>query len=493
MRIDMSYPVHHRVCIRQFPMPCYSRSFLVAILVVSGIRPALAAGLADPFDSDALRAAGPADSVSGSLSTACRTRGDNAPLALAEIVDVALCNNPQTRLAWANARAQAAQVGVAEGAYLPTLSLNAGRSRNTTDLGTRITYNQTTATLSASYLLYDFGGRAATLESARQLMTALTATQDATLQSVFLAAVQAYYQWYAFEASVVAARESERASAESFKAAEARYRIGTGTPADRLQAQTAASQATLTRIQAEGNARTALGILANAMGLDAHEAPAIAPPADAAPDAAFERNLAELIAAAKRARPDLIAAEAQVEAARAGIDAVRAEGMPSISLNAGNSYNNTDTTGTTRGTSIGVTLTVPLFTGFNSTYRVRSAEAQLEAKSAQRDQLARQVSLDVWRDYYALTTSIESVRASGDLVASAEASAKVATGRYKAGVGGILELLNAQSALASARQQNIQALYNWRIAKAALAQAMGQLGFDEVEAAATPSQKANPL
>ena len=373
-----------------------------------------------------------------------------------------------------------------------TLSLTAGRSRNTTDAGTRVTYNQTTAALSASYLLYDFGGRAATLESARQLMAALAATQDATLQSVFLAAVQAYYQWYAFEAVVVAARESERASTESFKAADARYRIGTGTPADRLQAQTAASQATLTRIQAEGNARTALGILANAMGLDAHEAPAIAPPADAAPDAAFERNLAELIAAAKRTRPDLIAAEAQVEASRAGIDAVRAAGMPSLSLNAGNSYNNTGTAGTTRGTSIGVTLTVPLFTGFNSTYRVRNAEAQLEAKSAQRDQLARQVSLDVWRNYYALTTSIESVHASGDLVASAEASAKVAAGRYEAGVGGILELLNAQSALASARQQNIQALYNWRIARAALAQAMGQLGFDEVEAAATPSQKANP-
>ena len=81
-------------------------------------------------------------------------------------------------------------------------------------------------------------------------------------------------------------REAERAATESFKAAEARYRIGTGTPADRLQALTAAAQATLTRIQAEGNARSAIGTLANAMGLDAQAAPPLAPPAETRPDAA---------------------------------------------------------------------------------------------------------------------------------------------------------------------------------------------------------------
>lgn len=464
---------------------------LLASCVLCAGQTALAAGVADPFDTDALHAAGPGDSLGDTLKATCRTAAGSALMTLTDVIDRALCNNPQTRLAWANARAQAAQVGIAESAYLPTLSATAGRSRNTSNSGTSVTYNQTTMALSASYLLYDFGGRAATLDNARQLMAALGATQDATLQSVFFAAVQAYFQWHATEAAVGAARESEYASRESLKAADARYRIGSGTPADRLQAQTATSQATLTRIQAEGNARTARGVLANAMGLDAQDAPAIAAPAEAVPDAAFERNLGELIAAAKRARPDLIAAEAQVKAAQAGIDVARATGMPSISLNAGNNYNDLSMTGTTRGTSIGVALSIPLFSGFETTYRVRSAEAQLEARTAQREQLAKQVSLDVWRSYYALTTSIESVRAGTDLVASAEASEKVATGRYKAGVGGILDLLNAQSALASARQQNIQALYNWRIAKAALAQSMGQIGFDQIESATTPSKKAN--
>jgi outer membrane protein TolC len=68
----------------------------------------------------------------------------------------------------------------------------------------------------------------------------------------------------------------------------------------------------------------------------------------------------------------------------------------------------------------------------------------------------------------------------------------VATGRYKAGVGAILDLLNAQSALANARQQNIQAIYTWRIAKAALAQSIGQLDFDQLAPVATSPQKATP-
>jgi TolC family type I secretion outer membrane protein len=445
--------------------------------------------LDDPFDVTALHAATPGNSADGNLNAPCRATVSNAPLTLAEVVDHALCNNPQTRIAWANARAQAAQVGIGESAYLPTLSLSAGRSRNATDAGTRITTHQTNGELSVSYLLYDFGGRAATLENARQVMAALAATQDAVMQSVFFSAVQAYYQWCASEAAITAARESERASLESLKAAETRYRIGAGTPADQLQAQTAAAQATLARIQAEGNARIALGILSNVMGLDAQVTPVLAPPVNSTPDATFERNLDELITAAKRARPDLAAAEAQVRAAQAGIDAARAAGRPSISLTAGTGYTDSGLSGTMRSNSIGVTLSIPLFSGFNTTYRVRSAESQLEAKSAQRELIAKQVSLDVWRSYFTLTTSIASVRASANLVASAAASEKVAAGRYKAGVGGILDLLNAQSALASARQQNIQALYNWRIAKAALAQSIGQIGFDQIESGTMPSKK----
>jgi len=90
----------------------------------------------------------------------------------------------------------------------------------------------------------------------------------------------------------------------------------------------------------------------------------------------------------------------------------------------------------------------------------------------------------VWKAYQSLVTGTQAVTSSTDLVASASASERVTLGRYKAGVGNILDLLTAQTALANARLQHIQALYNWYIAKATLAQAMGQLDFSALEPSA---------
>ncbi len=458
-----------------------SLGLALTAVTVAAAAPAVAA---DPFATEVLAAdaagtslARPLESPGSRRLQPCQWQPQAAPLSLAEVVDRALCNNPQTREAWANARFQAAQVGVAQSAYLPSASLSLSSSVNTASgsssapqgmVSGEPSYNQTSATLALNYLLYDFGGRAAALETARQLMTAVNASQDAMLQSVFLATVQAYYQWYAAQALVAAARESERVSQESLKAAQYRYQVGTATPADQLQARTAVSQATLVRIRAEGDVSSAQGGLANAMGLPADQVIAVAPPAQALPD---------LIAAAKRLRPDLAAAEAQVLAAKAGIDAARATGMPSLALYANSSDMRNSAFGPTRGNALGIAINIPIFTGFNTTYQIRAAEAQVDVKAAQRDRIALQVALDVWRAYNALVTESQAVRAAADLLASAEASEKVAQGRYRAGVGGILDLLSAQSALASARQQHIQELYNWRLARVSLAQAIGQLDF----------------
>ena len=73
------------------------------------------------------------------------------------------------------------------------------------------------------------------------------------------------------------------------------------------------------------------------------------------------------------------------------------------------------------------------------------------------------------------TTATQTLRTSADLLASAEQSERVALGRYKAGVGTILDLLNAQSALAAARVQCIQAQLDWNVSRASLARAVGTL------------------
>lgn len=455
-------------------MPLKGSQFLLACCLGAAPFAVAAAGLGDPFDTQAMAPARPSPAQSGrGTDVPCAVAAPTGALTAVEVADLALCNNPQTREVWANARAQAALVGVARSAWLPSLDGKGTAGRNWVEgRGT----NQNTASLTLSWLLFDFGTRSANVENARQLLAAFAATQDATVQQIFLTALQSYYAAQATRAAVDASREAERASHESFLAADTRYKVGVATPVDRLQAQTAWSQATLNRIRAEGDARNALGTLANVMGFDANQALALADFPAALPEAAFERDINALIDEARRRRPDLKAAEAQVNAARANVDVARASGLPTVSLAAGPTWQELGGRSTNGGV-VGVTLSLPIFSGINTTYRVRNAEALVETREAQRERIRQQVALDVWKAYQSLVASTQALKTSADLVASAEASERMALGRYKAGVGSILDVLNAQSALASARQQRIQATLDWNVYRAALAQSMGALDY----------------
>ena len=398
------------------------------------------------------------------------------PITLAEVADTSLCNNPQTSEVWASTRVQAAQLGIAKSAYLPSVTANlstglsvsnpeSSRSNPSMNLGSN---------LAASYLLYDFGNRNANLENARQLLLAASASQSSVVQTILLNATVSYYQVQANIAALEAALQAERASEESFKAADARYRAGVATPADKLQAQTAYAQLTLTRITSEGNLQIAYGNLVNVMGLPANQKVVLAANTSN-PPANIMEDVNTLIEQAGTRRPDLVASEAQLKAAQASIDASKAAAKPTISISTSNSLQDGSQLNSSNNSTLGLTVSIPLFAGYAPTYRIRAAEATADLRAAQRDRLRLQISLDVWTAYQNLRTALESVLAADALVSSAEQSYRVALGRYKAGVGNIIDTLTAQSALANARQQKIQAALNANIARATLAQAMGAL------------------
>ena len=201
-----------------------------------------------------------------SVADACANKTYDKPLSLVDVTEAALCHNPQTKEVYASAKVQAAQVGVARSLFFPSVTDTVSTSENKT----RTTnYSNVTNKIVASYLLYDFGSRDATLENANQLLRAASATQNATVQNVLLSAVNAFYQVHASKAILNASIETERLYQESFKSAEAKYIAGVATPADKLQAQTSFANATLTKIKNEGTLKVAYGNLANIMGVPA--------------------------------------------------------------------------------------------------------------------------------------------------------------------------------------------------------------------------------
>ena len=407
-----------------------------------------------------------------SVTDACGTKTYDKPLSLVDVTEAALCHNPQTKEVYATAKAQAAQVGIARSLFFPSVTDTVSTSENKTR---STNYSNVTNKIVASYLLYDFGSRDATLENTNQLLKAASATQNATVQNVLLSAVNAFYQVHASKAILNASIETEHLYQESFKSAEAKYIAGVATPADKLQAQTSFANATLTKIKNEGTLKIAYGNLANIMGVPASMRLEIADAKlDTIPDM-IDQDIEALIEQARSQRPDLIASEAQLKASLAKIEAAKADSKPTVSMSLSNTHSDDSNAAFTNNSAIGLNVSIPLFGGYKPTYLIRSAEATAELNASQRDQLKLQVSLDVWTAYQNLKTANESITASNVLVLSAEESSRVALGRYKEGVGNIIDTLNAQSALANAKQQKIQSVLNWNIARTTLAQSIGVL------------------
>jgi outer membrane protein len=401
-------------------------------------------------------------------------------LTLADVVDLSLRNNPATRASWYQARAAADLLGSARGQYYPTIDGGATLSRTKPAATTSVASGQRTQygpSISLNYLLLDFGGRSGSIERARQSLFAASLSHNATLQNTVLQAESAYFTYMATLALLGAERSAIAEAQANLTAAQQRYKVGLATIADVLQAKTALSQEQLNLETTEGNLQAARGGLAAALGLPANLPFDLAPLPGPIPVGTLSQSVDSVINEALRNRPDLAAARAQAASAAAEVRVARSAEFPSLTLgsNAARTYS---TSQVFAGPSYGVTLglSIPVFNGFSHQYDVSAARAQADAISALADQTRQQVVTQVFVSYYALQTAEARVATADDLLTSALQSVQVAAGRYREGVGSIIDLLTAQTALANARAQQVQSRWQWYSSLAQLARDAGVLG-----------------
>ncbi|WP_322077189.1 TolC family protein [Burkholderia cepacia] len=414
-------------------------------------------------------------------------------LHLDEAIDRALCNNPKTREAWANVKVEAANVGAAKAAYLPSVTANWQRIKDNsvTDItghpALSSAYRSTVGaeSVSLNWVLYDFGGRRAALTSARALLTAARANQDSQLEAVFEKTATDYYAAQAAVGKQATAVESERAARDSFDVAQTRVNRGIAAISDQLQAQTSYAQATFNRVKAESDLAVALGTLATDMGIRPDQQ-LILPDVDDGiqPDTEFNESVAALIDDVERQHPSVKAARAQRDAALEKVKQVRSQGLPNLNFVAKYSRNNQPVSlglgepqfpATGHDWYFGIQVQIPLFEGFGRSYQISAAKAQAEAQQYALDEAVQKVGLDVWTTYQTLIANGRNVGNTVSILDVAQRSFDAALKRYRVGVGSIVELLNAQSALADARKQRVQALTDWRAARLQLAARMGRL------------------
>jgi len=404
-------------------------------------------------------------------------------LTLADAVDIALENNPATRVSWAQARASADLYGASRGALYPALSLTGALTRSRSIAvpgrlaGERTQYGPS---LNLSYLVFDFGGRSGAIESARQVAIAADLAHNAAVQNTILQVEGSVFSYLSTRALRDAQRTALAEATANLAAANDRHDVGLATIADVLQARTAQSQTELDLETLEGQLQVTRGALAVAMGLPAYTALDL--PDEPAPDStaihAVTASVDSLIDVATDNRPDLMEARAQARQAEAQLAEAHSAGLPSIALTAVGGYTASDLSGFAGNSyTLNLGLSIPLFTGFATTYDEHAARSQVDAANARVELTRQQIALEVFTSYYSVRTAGQRVRTSADLLASASQSEQVAHGRYTEGVGSIIDLLVAQSALASARAQAVQARWQWRTALAQLAHDVGLLGI----------------
>ena len=464
-------------------------------------------GMVDPFATD--RKVSPAPNqrwipeqplpqVSPPISMQSLPAELNRPLSLAELTEIALSLNVRTRQAWLQARVEAAQSGIDHAGDFPQINgLISDRIARTVSGtsglqgGSIIDQRGNAAsvaqggrpysvfttygpTLSLSYVLFDFGKRAADKEATGYRLLAANLAQNRALQDVAFQVEQAYYRVLGFEQLVRATRESLKNFQTALDATQRRHDSGLATIADVYRSETQVGQAQLVLSRNEGELSKARGLLAATVGLPVNFALQLQPMSGQLPVAEIDQSMADLLTDAKANRPDLVAAEARARAARATARAETRLGLPTltfVSQYARQIY--TSALSAQDAYVFGLNLNIPIFSGFGDTYRVRRREEEAKVADAARDLVYTQTEQDVWQAYFDLQTAATSLSSTANLVKSASQSADAAVARYKGGVGSLLDLITAQLDDTNAKVQEIQSRLDWYQALARLNFALG--------------------
>ena len=402
-------------------------------------------------------------------------------LTLMSAVEHVLCKSPLLNQALLLVDEQQAGVDLARAAYRPRVSAFAEVASNripSSNSGSGSLSSSLTGSLGVSWVLYDAGVRNANLEQSRQLLASARSAQHVSSINAVNEALRLYVEAATAWARLEALRDTETVARQSLEAAEAKHAAQVASLSEKLQAQTALAQATLDRVRAEGVWETARGLLAVAMGFAVDTPLSLAPISAAFPAISARGALDNWIADARRDHPRVRVARADVLALKARVDAVRAEGKGNVQLSLG--AGSTRDLGTPGGRfehslSGYVVASIPLFNHTEQQARETQALAQVASREAALTQVERDVESDLWRNARLLETEAQNLNAAKMLLRAASQSYQITFGRYKAGVGSILELISTQVALSNARSQLTQAQLGHAQARLRLEVASGRV------------------
>jgi outer membrane protein TolC len=406
-------------------------------------------------------------------------------LTLDEAVRNGLEYNPSIKQAAEKIGAQAAVVRQQLAAYYPTLSssnaLQYG-TQSSSGISAQTVFMQTQASL--NFTLYNFGKREGTVQSARETLDATRYNLKTTADTVVLGVKQAYYSYLQARALVRVGEETLRDRELIVRQARAFFEVGTRAKIDVTRAESNFYNAQSGLIAAQNSMKVAWVSLKNAMGLPdlpEQRLPEITTAqVESFAITAFPLSLEQARAQAFKIRPDLLSFDAQLKAQDQTIATNRRGHLPDIIFDASHGWRNSGNGESAlsniplhRGWQTKVSLNIPIFDGFRTTYKVEESVRTYYSIRAAAEQQKQQVALEVEQGYANVVSAQEKIKASGAAEQAAKENLELANGRYQVGVGSIIEVTDAQQLNVQAEVDYVNSLYSYKVAEAQLLKAVG--------------------
>jgi len=397
-------------------------------------------------------------------------------LRLDDCVRLAVAQNPVRAASRSAIEAARHGVGEARAPYYPTADFGTGFSRwqrhafLPADLQSYIPVDVIGPTddwfmsVYAHYVLFDSGARRAGLKAARALETSASADDEETLRNLVAQVEQSYFQLLGVEAELDAARKSRVRAGEHLRLAQERKAAGSVPLLDVLRAEVEVSNADLSIIEVENSRRIVQGNLNSLMGRPVEQRIEPVPITEALSDP-VEIRLAEAMAQAVARRPEIRSAGARIVAARAGVTQAKSAYGPRVTGDGQFGWHDDEFAPSDQEWALGLSIRLPLFTGFANEHRLGKAKAEANRAEALAASQELAVRREVWTAYSTLQKSHAAVLTSDVQTRHAGESLRLARERYTVGASTITDLIDAQTALARAEATQARTRWEYQAAR----------------------------
>lgn len=410
-----------------------------------------------------------------------------------EAVKIAMKNNIQVISAQNSYNSTVASVlPKTWGQNLPTVSANAtfnhsmlntinsGDTSLAGQLSSRSTNNNSYSySLDANYVIFDGLKKFDEMTQARLDESSAKFDFENTRQEVTLSVYQAYITVLKNQQLLKIAEENLKRSEEQLKRLEERNRLGAQILSDVYKQRVQVGSDKLDVNKAKNNLRTSKASLNNLIGEDVNAEFELKELAMEVTFDAKQFDFEQSFQTALDSRKDYLASRKKVESTRRSLSIAKSGYFPTLSAFASYNWNNTELNfknyENLDNASIGLNLSIPIFTGFQTNSGVIQADQRYQTERSNMESTKRKVALDIKIALLNMQTAYENVQLSDENVKSAKEDLRLATERYNLGAGTVLDQITANTGYSTAEANYTQAKYDFIYARQQYLLAVGQL------------------